>query len=97
MRPIGCTETSVGNYHSTLHKSQQSEDLIYATTEIRNDAYYSQLYHVYCNNTDVSEEFPVLVFGVEEEDTMQFGQITTRVLISYFTRTVPKVMNNNFL
>jgi hypothetical protein len=31
--PIGCPETSVQNYHSTLHNSQKSVDAVYIAAE----------------------------------------------------------------
>jgi len=36
MGPIGCPETSVQNYHSTLRKTQKSADLIYIAAEAWN-------------------------------------------------------------
>jgi hypothetical protein len=44
MRPIDCPETSVTNYHSTLLKSQKSEDFIYTAKEAWNyNSYFLKL------------------------------------------------------
>ena len=58
MGPIGCSETSVQNYHPTLRKIPKESNVIYTAAEAWNHA-YGGFFHNFLYGHHVSPEFKV--------------------------------------